>query len=329
MINFAQVYRLLFTALGGTARFIADNANTFLIGGGGGAGSTTMSIIPWLAAQNANASGVTPAGFSTSTATGIRALDTTTEYATTITAGSTANVNIGSVSTLAGDTTVNAIRLTSATIGNLGAGRKLTVTSGGIFFSANTGGIGAAGNAAAGTVNFNAAEGIVWVNGTNANSIGAVIDGSGGLTKAGTGTLTISGANIYTGSTMVSSGTLTAGAVNTLPSGTAVVLSNIAADDADAPSVTSFTALDLNGFNQTVGSVSGSGTYVGNISLGSATLTTGGSNASTTYGGIISGAGGLTKAGTGTFTLTDTNTYGGTTTVSTGTLLVSGAGSVK
>jgi len=196
--------------LGGTARFLANNSSGFLIGGEGAEGTTTMSIIPWLTATNANANGANPDGFSTYGANGIRAL-VTGEYATSITAGATANVNISSVSSLAGDTTVNALRFSGSSVGNLGTGRKLTITSGGIFFNSSGAGIGAAGNATAGTVDFGTAEGVIWTISTNSNSIGSVITGSGGLTKSGTGTLQITGANTYTGATYVSSGTLIVG----------------------------------------------------------------------------------------------------------------------
>jgi len=54
-------------------------------------------------------------------------------------------------------------------------------------------------------------------------------------------------------------------------------------------------------------------------------LTVGGKNATTTYSGVISGLGSLTKAGTGVLTLSSTSTYAGTTTVNAGTLNVIGA----
>ncbi|MCX5653715.1 MAG: autotransporter-associated beta strand repeat-containing protein, partial [Planctomycetota bacterium] len=46
---------------------------------------------------------------------------------------------------------------------------------------------------------------------TNNGTISSVLDGTAGLTKAGNGTLTLSGANIYTGTTTVGGGTLQVG----------------------------------------------------------------------------------------------------------------------
>jgi autotransporter-associated beta strand protein len=50
-------------------------------------------------------------------------------------------------------------------------------------------------------------------------SISAIIEGTAGLTKAGTGTLTLSGANTYTGTTTVSAGVLRLDSANALPGG--------------------------------------------------------------------------------------------------------------
>ncbi|WP_128953488.1 autotransporter domain-containing protein [Bradyrhizobium guangzhouense] len=131
------------------------------------------------------------------------------------------------------------------------------------------------------------------------------------LVKYGTGTLTVSVASSYTGTTEVQQGTMAAGAANVFAAHSAFT-------------VDSGAILSLNGFNQTIGSLAGSGA----TQLGPATLTTGNDNSSTAYAGVISGGGSLTKIGSGTFMLTVNNTYGGVTTVSNGTLEIANGGSI-
>jgi len=80
----------------------------------------------------------------------------------------------------------------------------------------------------------------------NATLSGA-ISGGGFITKEGSGTLTLSGANVYTGATNVAQGTLKAGAANTFSA-------------ASAHSVAAGATLDLAGFSQTVASLANSGT---------------------------------------------------------------------
>src|SRR5438445_1434505 len=110
----------------------------------------------------------------------------------------------------------------------------------------------------------------------------------------------------YCGATAVNAGTLQAGAINAFAPLTAL-------------NVASGAILDLASFNQTIGSLAGGG----NVALGAATLTTGNDGTSTTFLGTISGSGGLTKVGGGTFTLTGTSTYIGATAVNAGTLQAS------
>lgn len=139
---------------------------------------------------------------------------------------------------------------------------------------------------------------------------------SGGITKTGTGILTLAGANTYTGATTVSQGTLQAGVNNAFGVNSAVT-------------VASGAVLQLATRNNSIGSLSGTGT-VENAGATSATLTTGGDNSSTTFGGVLqngTGAGtlGLIKNGTGSQTLSGTNTYTGNTVVNGGTLAISGS----
>ena len=114
------------------------------------------------------------------------------------------------------------------------------------------------------------------------------------------------------------SGTLVAGASTNVFGATSLI------------SVNAGGTLDLAGYNQTIGSLSGNGlvSNSGGINpLGVATLTTGGDNTSTTFSGTLQdgpSALGLTKTGTGTFTLSGNNTYTGATTLNGGTLDVSG-----
>ncbi len=145
--------------------------------------------------------------------------------------------------------------------------------------------------------------------------------GAGSLIKAGAGTLTLSGASIYTGGTFVNAGVLKAGVASVAGASGAFGL-NSAVTLANATG----TYMDITGFNTQIGSLTGGGATGGSITLGAATLSVGGDNTSpAAYAGIISGTGGgLTKIGTGTLTLTGSNTYTGTTTVTAGSLLYSG-----
>jgi fibronectin-binding autotransporter adhesin len=146
------------------------------------------------------------------------------------------------------------------------------------------------------------------VGGTNASFVFmGQMSGAGGLTKLGSGTMTLSGLNTYSGATALSAGTLT------LSGGGAI-------GDLSALSMNAGTTLNL-GDAETIGSLSGTGV----VALGANTLTTGGNNATTSFAGVISGAGGLAKTGTGVFTLTGANTYSGQTSVLAGSLVAGSA----
>jgi autotransporter-associated beta strand protein len=145
---------------------------------------------------------------------------------------------------------------------------------------------------------------------TNGNNVAfaSALAGTGGLTKTGAGTLTLGAGSTYAGATAVNAGTLQAGATNAFAPSSAFT-------------VASGATLNLANFNQIIGSLAGAGAGM----LGSATLTTGNDNTSTTFSGMIAGSGGLTKIGSGTMMLSGSSTYTGATAVNAGTLTVNGS----
>ncbi|CAN5480756.1 hypothetical protein BH09VER1_BH09VER1_53700 [soil metagenome] len=286
-------------------------APTGLVGGGGGAGTTTISILPWAIGGISTADAGTT--FVTYTAAnGIRPL-TAAEYATTITSGATSTNNVKLTTTaasLTSNATINSLLLAGA--GGVAGGKTLTLTSGALLATTTA--------TITGNLAFGSAEGNVNTGAGQTLTVTGTVTGTGDLVKSGAGTLQLNGTNSSYGATFVNTGTLKAGATDAIGSSSAVTMSNV-----------SGAALDITGFNTSIGSLTGGGTTGGNVTLGAATLTIGMNNTSpAAYAGVISGAGGqLAKAGTGTQTLSNANTYTGATTVNAGTLVLSGSGSVN
>lgn len=161
---------------------------------------------------------------------------------------------------------------------------------------------------------------------------------SGGflVTKSGTGTLTLNGANTYTKGTTISVGTIKLGNATALGAAPVVSPNNpnavsVAAGavlDLNGQTITRTNALTLNGSGISSGgalinSNATAASYAGNVTLGSDS-SIGGANG-ITLNGIIGGAFKLTKVGAGTLTLSKANTYSGATKVEGGTLVVAGS----
>ncbi|HAJ45942.1 MAG TPA: hypothetical protein DCL54_05100, partial [Alphaproteobacteria bacterium] len=128
------------------------------------------------------------------------------------------------------------------------------------------------------------------------------------LEKIGAGALILSGSNTYTGATTITAGTLTA------QGGSAIA-------DTGAVSVAGDATFNL-ASSETIGALSGAGL----VTLNANTLTAGSSFGNSTFSGVISGAGGLTKTGNSQLTLTGANTYTGLTTINDGQLAIGNGG---
>ena len=135
-----------------------------------------------------------------------------------------------------GDTTVNSLKIANTITGvgtfNLG-GNSLTLTSGGLLFTGTasytisngtlmSGLVGTIQNSSSGTESTPGDDLIIQQYGTGSLTISAVIadgpDGSSTLTKAGPGTLYLTGANTYTGQTFVNGGVLSIASANAISS---------------------------------------------------------------------------------------------------------------
>ncbi len=159
----------------------------------------------------------------------------------------------------------------------------------------------------------------VGSDGATASFGGDIQDGLAGartaITKTGAGTEVYFGVNSYSGATNVNGGILQSGATNSFSPNSALI-------------VASGAHAQLNGHDNSVGSISGAGTIENaSINSGTNTLTVGQDSSSPTFSGTLQDGVGigpfaLTKTGTGTQTLSGTNSYSGPTTVSGGTLNV-------
>ena len=189
-------------------------------------------------------------------------------------------------------------------------------------------------------------------------SINSVISGTGGIIKAGVGTMVLAGNNNFTGVMSITAGILKlggtgSGAATPLgQSGSGVTVTSGSLDLAGY-TLSAFLPITINGTGVSNGGAimnsGGAATYGGLITLGSASSIVGGtgsiniSNAGTITGsgfGLIlggaqggtlasilgTGTGTLTKADAGTWTISGASTYTGTTTVSAGTLKLGSAG---
>ncbi len=221
--------------------------------------------------------------------------------------------------------TVNAgtLQLAGGSGDNIYDGALVTMTGGTFDLNGQTETIGGLVSTGAGTVTNTSATatGVLTVGGSTATSTfaGTITDGASQKTeliKAGTGIQVLSGANTYTGGTMVNAGTLELGAFNSSPnSGTGTTVAAGATLAVAVGGTSTITSANVATLATNVGTGFASGSFLGFD-------TTGGNF---TESDNLTGTYGLNKLGANVLTLTGTNSYSGATTLSAGTLAASGA----
>jgi autotransporter-associated beta strand protein len=220
--------------------------------------------------------------------------------------------------------------------------------TGGTTISAGTlqiGNGGTAGSLAGNVVD----DGTLAFNRSDTLTFGGDISGTGLVDQRGAGTTMLTGNASHTGGTTISAGTLQIG-----NGGTSGTISGAITDNATlafnrSDTVVFSGAISGSGVLNQIGTgtliLTGSNNYTGGTSIVSGTLQIGNGgtsgsilgnvvndgllaiNRSDAYSftGAISGNGGLAQIGSGTTTLTNTNSYTGATSVDAGTLLVTGS----
>ncbi|MGB8853757.1 MAG: autotransporter-associated beta strand repeat-containing protein, partial [Pirellulales bacterium] len=137
------------------------------------------------------------------------------------------------------------------------------------------------------------------------------------VVKLGSGNLTLSAANTFSGTLSVQSGTVVGNNANALAAATVALV--------DTPGST----LDVSGLDQSIGTLVGGGTTGGTVAIGSRTLTIGANSVSGTFlGGFDTSTGNIVKSGYGVQTLgSSLATTFASTTLSQGQLVVAPGGS--
>ncbi|WP_038168961.1 autotransporter-associated beta strand repeat-containing protein [Verrucomicrobium sp. BvORR106] len=220
------------------------------------------------------------------------------------------------------------LRFTAGSAHSIDTGSVLYFNGGTLQAAANNGSL--AGNntlgGTAGQIIVKAGGGTIETTATNLLTISAGINHDstlgatpdGGITKSGTGTLVLSGTNTYTGDTRVNAGTLR------LSNSLAVQNSTVATG---AGAIVFDSTVVSNAF--TFGGLSGATALALANNAGTpqaVALTVGNNNRDASYSGNLTGAGSVTKKGSGTQTFSGgASTYSGGTTVTEGMLLVNNA----
>jgi autotransporter-associated beta strand protein len=192
-------------------------------------------------------------------------------------------------------------------------------------------------------------NGVLAFNRSDSVTFGGVISGAGSVNQTGSGTTILTGNNTYTGGTTISAGRLQLGNGGTTGSITGNVLDNgvLVFNRSDSVTfggvISGIGSVTQTGIGTTI--LTGNNTYAGGTTIRAGTLQLGNGGTtgsitgnvldngvlvfnrsdSVTFGGVISGTGSLIQQGAGVLTLPGANTYTGTTTVNSGSLIVDGS----
>ncbi|MFM7306634.1 MAG: beta strand repeat-containing protein, partial [Actinomycetota bacterium] len=222
----------------------------------------------------------------------------------------TGTLTLSGANTYSGNTTINT---TGGNITISGSGSLGTVTDGSAAY--------------AGNIAITSSTSTLTFASSTTQEFSGVVSLAGKLTKStGSGTLTLSGDNSYTGVTEVSAGSLKithANALGASAAGQGTTVGDGASLEVGA--VTSAEPLTVSGAGAaSAGAINftGAGTLSGTVAMSAGSTVAVASSTTARLSGIVSGAFELAKAGTGTLELTATNTYSGGTTISGGTLSV-------
>lgn len=241
-------------------------------------------------------------------------------FNTSSTAGTAAIDNSGSLifsnSATAGSSTITTESggTTSLTGTSTGGSARFITNAGGTvnIFGLTSGGTTAGSIAGAGNYVLGANTLTTGSLNTSTQVDGVISGTGGGLTKVGTGTLTLTGTNTYTGATTISAGTLALSGAGSIASSSVVTVNATLDTSAIAPSAAAINTL--------------AGSSSGIVNMGSKGLFI--TNGSTEFAGVIQGTGGF-EVGGGTQTLSGVNTYTNTTQIdAAATLALKGAGSI-
>ena len=285
------------------------NAPTLAVSGAGGSltfsNSSTASnaIISNSAASTVTFDDTSSAGTASITNAG------TLCFCNDASAGSASLTNTGTVNffaqtTASTSTVINQAGGTVNFFANSTGASARYVGQGGALDISQSSGITLGSIEGSGTISLGSLNLAVGSSGASTTFSGTIADGGSGggtggsLTKTGSGILTLTGTNTYTGGMTINGGLINFSAAANLGTGTITL-------NGGGLQWASGNSLDISPRLAALGS-------------GGGTFDTNGNNV--TFGSPLSGVGGLTKNGLGTLTLSGTNTYQGVTTVNAGIL---------